>query len=127
MAGLARLGVRAAHIVPFPVERVVPAVGQGALAVEVRAGAQSLCNILYAAVNDPMSELCVECERAALREMRAGCSAPIGIHAILMGSAIVVHGAYASDHGMARARLERSVSTMEEARALGIELAGALR
>ena len=127
MAGLIRLGLRATHIVPFAVESIVPAVGQGALAVEVRAGDESLADSIRAAVNHPASELCIECERAGLRAMRAGCSAPIGIHAIA-GSPMVAYGAYAPDSGgLVRARLERRVSTIEEAQALGIELSARLK
>jgi hydroxymethylbilane synthase len=128
MAGLNRLGLRAAHVVPFPVERLVPAVGQGALAVETRADDDRLAETLRSAVNDPQSELCVECERAALRELRAGCSAPLGIHAHLAGSIMVVEGAYVPASGtIYRKRLERRIATPEEARALGIELCAHLK
>ncbi len=90
MAGLNRLGVCARHVVPFTVECVVPAVGQGALAIETRADDEGLGSVLREAVNDPESELCVTCERAALRAMRAGCSAPLGVHAYLAGGSTVV-------------------------------------
>ncbi len=123
MAGLNRLGLRPAHMVPFEVDTLVPAVGQGALAVETRADDDRLAETLRSAVNDSSSALCIECERAALRELRAGCSAPLGIHAHLAGATMVVEGAYAPANGtIYRKRLERRVSTPEEARALGIEL-----
>jgi hydroxymethylbilane synthase len=128
MAGLARLGKSATHVVPFSAASLVPAVGQGALAVEARAEDAWLIEMLHAAVNDPESELCVECERAALRAMRAGCSAPIGIHAYFDGPRMVVDGAYAAQSGeLVRKRLERRVSNSEESRALGIELSALLR
>jgi hydroxymethylbilane synthase len=128
MAGLNRLGLRSTHVVPFPVEQVVPAVGQGALAVETRHDDDRLAETLRAAVNDSASELCVECERAALRELRAGCSAPLGIHAHFTGATMVVEGAHAPASGtLYRKRLERPVSTVQEARALGIELCAHLR
>lgn len=127
-AGLKRLGVTAKHVVPFSVERIVPAVGQGALAVETRAEDEWLAERLHAAVNDAGSELCVECERAALRALRAGCSAPLGIHAYLDGTQMVALGAYAPAGGApVRRRLDRSISTLAEARALGIELSALLR
>ncbi len=128
MAGLNRLGLRSAYVVPFPVEQVVPAAGQGALAVETRSDEDRLAETLHAAANDSTSEMCIECERAALRELRAGCSAPLGIHAHLTGATMVVEGAYAPASGtLYRKRLERSVSTLEEARALGIELCAHLK
>jgi hydroxymethylbilane synthase len=127
-AGLKRLGAAAKHVVPFPVDRIVPAVGQGALAVEIRAEDEWLGERLRAAVNDPTSELCIECERAALRALRAGCSAPLGIHAYLDEAQMVVQGAYAPPGGepIRNKCLRRSVSTLEEARALGIELSAEL-
>ena len=85
MAGLNRLRLRAAHTVAFEVDVVVPAVAQGALAVETRSEDAGLAGELRAAINDPVAELCVRCERAALRALRAGCSAPIGVHARLRG------------------------------------------
>jgi hydroxymethylbilane synthase len=127
MAGLNRLGVAAKHVVPFAVEQMVPAVGQGALAVETRAADEAFANLLRAAVNDPASELCVTCERAALRAMRGGCSAPIGVHAYLAGKTMIVEGAYAPAGGaLLRKRIERGVSTLHEAEALGIQLAAEL-
>jgi hydroxymethylbilane synthase len=127
-AGLKRLGVTAKHVVPFPVERIVPAVGQGALAVETRAEDEWLAERLHAAANDAASELCIECERSALRALRAGCSAPLGIHAYLEGTQMIVLGAYAPEGGApVRQRLDRPISTLAEARALGIELSALLR
>jgi hydroxymethylbilane synthase len=128
MAGLNRLRAGATHVVPFPIERLVPAVGQGALAVETRAGDERLGAVLREAVNDPQSELCVECERAVLRAMRAGCSAPLGIYAHFAEGVMVVHCAYAPQpDALVRLRIERPVSTSTEAEALGAELAEGLR
>jgi hydroxymethylbilane synthase len=127
MAGLNRLGVRATHLVPFDVERIVPAVGQGALAVETRAGDQWLTGVLRSAANDCASELCVVCERAALAAMHAGCSAPIGIHARLGAAGMVVDAAVETEPGVVlRHRLQRAVSTVEESVALGTALASDL-
>jgi hydroxymethylbilane synthase len=122
MAGLNRLRIRATHTVPFPAETLVPAVGQGALAIEVRAGDDTLAAILRDAVNDEASEWCVRCERAALRELRMGCNAPVGIHATLDGDTLVVSGAYALPSEIARVRLERVAGSPEEAEELGSEL-----
>jgi hydroxymethylbilane synthase len=126
MAGLNRLHVRATHTVPFPAETLVPAVGQGTLAIEVRTGDDTLGAILRDAVNDTPSELCVRCERAALRELRMGCNAPVGIHATLEGDTLAANGAYALSSGIARVRLERTVASAGEAEALGSELGRAL-
>jgi hydroxymethylbilane synthase len=126
MAGLNRLRVRATHTVAFPADVLVPAVGQGALAIEVRAGDDTLGAILRDAVNDAASELCVRCERAALRELRMGCNAPVGIHATLDGDVLAAVGAYALASGIERVGRKRFVTSAADAEALGAELGRAL-
>ncbi len=128
LAGLNRLHARAAHVVPFAIDTIVPAVGQGALAVETRADDEEFAELLHSVVNDDRSELCVRCERAALAALHAGCSAPIGIHARLADELMIVDGAYAcEDASIRRERIERRVVTLEEADALGAELAARLQ
>ena len=76
-AGLARLGrVDEATEVLDPLQ-VLPAPGQGALAVECRAGAE-IRDVVREALDDPTTRACVEAERALLAELEAGCSAPVG-------------------------------------------------
>ncbi|MBV8066480.1 MAG: hydroxymethylbilane synthase [Candidatus Eremiobacteraeota bacterium] len=128
VAGLERLGAGAKYVVPFPIDRVVPAVGQGALAVEMRAGDDRLYDLVRDAVNDPQSELCIVCERAALRAMRAGCSTPLGIHAHFAGETMIVDAFYApAAQPPAKVRVERTISTLEAAQLLGEELAQQLK
>lgn len=124
MAGLHRLRTGATYVVPFSADDVVPAVGQGAIAVETRAEEAALSADIAAAFDDATTRLCVTCERSALAAMRAGCSAPIGIYAELDGSAMCVRGfAQRQATDVVRARLERNVSTLEDARALGRAMA----
>ncbi|HEX7738269.1 MAG TPA: hydroxymethylbilane synthase [Marmoricola sp.] len=77
-AGLARLG-RADEISETldPIQ-VLPAPGQGALAVECRAGDTELVAALAAALDDADTRACVVAERALLAELEAGCTAPVG-------------------------------------------------
>jgi len=76
-AGLARLGrVGEATEVLDPLQ-VLPAPGQGALAVECRVG-DELRDVVHNALDDAHSRACVEAERALLAELEAGCSAPVG-------------------------------------------------
>lgn len=127
MAGLKRLRTGARYVVPFAVDRVVPAVGQGALAVETRIEDAPLSTLLRETINDTESELCVTCERAALRAMRAGCSAPLGIHARLSDGMMIAEGFYASELGSpVNARVEGPIATLEQAEALGAALAARL-
>ncbi len=76
-AGLRRLG-RADEVTEFldPLQ-VLPAPGQGALAVEVRAD-DADARAAVAPLEDPDARACVTAERALLAELEAGCSAPVG-------------------------------------------------
>lgn len=128
-AGLRRLGVRATHTVPFDVAQMVPAVAQGALAVETRAGANELAARVRAAINHTPTELAVRCERAALRALQGGCQAPIGIHARYdEHGELVVDGIIAALDGstVIRDRKHGQAQSPEQAEALGLALARAL-
>jgi hydroxymethylbilane synthase len=76
-AGLRRLG-RADEVTEYldPLQ-VLPAPGQGALAVEVRAD-DDAARAAVAPLEDPDARACVTAERALLAELEAGCSAPVG-------------------------------------------------
>ncbi|HEX8807102.1 MAG TPA: hydroxymethylbilane synthase [Candidatus Aquilonibacter sp.] len=127
MAGLARLGVRATHTEPFDPNLIVPAVAQGALAVETLATNAALASELAAAVNHEPTQWCVEAERAVLRTLRAGCSAPLGVHAHLDGQTMTLDAAFATAGGaMHREHLVTAVHALAEAIAAGEALAGAL-
>ena len=127
MAGLNRLKSRAAHTVPFAIEELVPAAAQGALAIEMRAEASALADELRAAVNDDATERCIAAERAALRTLRAGCNAPIGIHAHYDGDRMhLAVRSFAGDR--LQVALESAVvTTVAEAEALGARAARGIR
>ncbi len=77
-AGLARLGrVDEATEVLDPLQ-VLPAPGQGALAVECRSDDHELVERLREALDDPRTRAAVDAERAVLATLEAGCSAPVG-------------------------------------------------
>ena len=105
-AGLNRLGQRAAHTVPFPVEEVTPAPGQGALGVEARAG-DPVAARLAVVLDDPPSSIAVRAERAFLRTLRGGCSAPVGCYATWEGGRFQVLGAIAATDGRRILRASR--------------------
>ena len=58
--------------------QVLPAPGQGALAVECRSTDTELVALLATALDDPRTRAAVECERVVLAELEAGCAAPVG-------------------------------------------------
>jgi hypothetical protein len=120
--------VRATHTVPFEVTRLIPAVAQGALAVETRKDATELSAQLRAAINDEETERAVLCERAALRTLQGGCQAPIGIHARFEDGELAVDAVIAALDGSVTLREQRrgTVQSAAQAEALGVALAQAL-
>lgn len=76
-AGLTRLGLveRATELLD-PLQ-MLPAPGQGALAVECLASRSEVVDLVNS-LDDNYSRICVEAERALLAELEAGCSAPVG-------------------------------------------------
>jgi hydroxymethylbilane synthase len=79
-AGLARIGSLNAVTQVFEPDEMLPAPGQGALAVECRDGEPELAALL-GAVTDQVSLAAVTAERSLLEALEAGCSAPIGAYA----------------------------------------------
>jgi hydroxymethylbilane synthase len=79
-AGLARIGHVGAITQVFEPDEMLPAPGQGALAVECREDDLELAALLQA-VTDEASAAAVTAERSLLEALEAGCSAPIGAYA----------------------------------------------
>jgi hydroxymethylbilane synthase len=78
-AGLERLGRGGAGT---PLDELVPASGQGCLAVTTRAGEQSLVG----EISDPAAAWALVAERALVRALEADCHTPVGAHAQVLGS-----------------------------------------
>jgi hydroxymethylbilane synthase len=78
LAGLTRLGRADEATEVLDPLQVLPAAGQGALAVECRADDPELRDAVRDALDHPATRACVEAERALLAELEAGCSAPVG-------------------------------------------------
>ncbi len=81
-AGINRLGLRERLSYVFTLEEMVPAVGQGALAIEVREEDEST-RALLAPLEDEAARRCVQAEREFLERMGGGCQVPMGAHARL--------------------------------------------
>jgi hydroxymethylbilane synthase len=79
-AGLVRIGFTDVVTEIFEPDDMVPAPGQGALAVECRADDAELAELL-AAADHRASRVAVTAERALLATLEAGCSAPVGAYA----------------------------------------------
>ncbi|MGH9198395.1 MAG: hydroxymethylbilane synthase, partial [Acidimicrobiia bacterium] len=116
-AGLKRLGIEADEVIP-PV-RILPAPGQGALAVEVRAD-DGTSRVLLGAIEDHHVRAEVTAEREVLRNLGGGCLLPVGTYARILEGSLVLDAAVAALDGskVIRARysgpiVERSDIAME--------------
>lgn len=79
-AGLKRLGLEDVIAYTFSLEEMVPAIGQGALAVEIRQDDERTRQMLEP-LNHPPSRRCALAERRFLHKMGGGCQVPMGAHA----------------------------------------------
>jgi len=120
-AGLDRLG-RGAEATGVLTE-LVPAAGQGALAVTVRAGDDAARDAV-AAVSDGAAARCLAAERALVRALEADCHTPVGAHATLDGGGLALRAFVGAPDGAAWLRDELSGDDPE---ALGAEVAARLR
>jgi len=96
VAGLRRLGLADRITEVLPAAIALPAPGQGALAVQVRAG-DPVARPLAARLDDPATRAAVEAERAFLRASGGGCRAPLGALAEVDGATITIRGAAAHE------------------------------
>ena len=86
LSGLRRLGLEHCTSEVLDLETMLPAPAQGALAVEARAGEDSVeLARAVAALNDEPTRLAVTAERALMARLGAGCAAPVGAWAHLRG------------------------------------------
>lgn len=120
-AGLERLGLSARISHAFTPEELLPAVGQGALGIEVRAADDRLASVLEALTDRDTWDR-VTAERGFLRTLEGGCQVPIAAHATVTGDRLTVEGLVAREDGRQVVRREVS-GPRAEADALGIELA----
>ena len=128
MAGLHRLDLMDAVAEVFPEEAMLPAPGQGALAVQVRAGDARLQRIV-AAIDDAGARFATAAERRVLSALEGGCQAPIGALAtwVTAGRLRLVAIVAAVDGArVLRAVDDRDVADESEAQTLGDAVAETL-
>jgi hydroxymethylbilane synthase len=129
-AGLSRIG-RTDEVTDFlSVDTVLPAPGQGALAIECAAADAELIAAL-AGLDDPDTRAAVTAERSLLAALEAGCSAPVGAFADLLADGQTVkemrlRGVVGTTDGSTLVQLSTTgpvPETYDQAMALGRELA----
>ncbi len=123
LAGIERLGIDVPRA-PLPLTVCVPAVGQGALALETRAG-DARTRALVQVLDHPETAWAVAAERAFLAHLGGGCLAPAAAHAIVEDGTLVLDGVVADPDG-SRVLREREGGPVAQAAALGERLAARL-
>jgi hydroxymethylbilane synthase len=129
LAGLNRLGLADEAVVPLPCTELVPAPAQGALAIECREQDTHTTDVL-ARVDDRMTRTAVSAERAVLRALDAGCTAPVGAYTEFTtdqdgSTRLRVTGLVATPDGRIVLR-RRAAGAPVDAEDLGVDVAKAL-
>ena len=122
-AGLKRLGLEDRIHRYFSAEEMIPAAGQGILAVQTRRGMDLS---FLAAVADEEATVCALAERAFVRELAGGCSSPVAAHAVVEQGTVTLTGLYVSPDETV-IRRGRIAGPKEEAERMGQTLARQLK
>ena len=128
-AGLKRLNLSERIRAVFEPEQSLPAAGQGALGIEVRADRQDLIEALEPLAHQP-TWLRVAAERAVSRAMGGSCSMPLAAHAEWQGDRLRLRTAWGDPEAqiaLVRAEDAASVQSLAQAEALGARVAAALQ
>lgn len=122
-AGLRRMGLEGRIGRLFAETEMIPAAGQGILAVQGRAGEDYG---FVSCVNDEDAERCARAERAFVRALGGGCTEPIAAFAKAEGSRLLLRGLYYDEEKRLK-RVDSIEGLKEDAEALGCELAARIK
>lgn len=93
-AGLKRLGLEHRINRVFSTEEILPAAGQGIMAVQTRAG---MDRSWLSAVNDEDAAACALAERGFVRTLNGGCTSPVAAYAVTEGDELTLTGLYVNE------------------------------
>ena len=122
-AGLNRLGLTTRIGRYFSAEEILPAAGQGILAVQSRGDVD---RSVLRSVWDESAAFCAESERAFVRALDGGCTSPTAAYAVIENGQLMLTGLYLDDK-KAEMRKGNISGSPEEGKSLGIALAERLR
>jgi len=120
-AGLNRLGMAERITSLFDPIQMVPAIGQGALGLELRKNDNELLDGMQF-LHDQATAIAVAAERAFLFRLEGGCQVPIGAHAVIEKDEVILTGLIASVDGKTVLREEQR-APVSDTEQLGISLA----
>ncbi|HEU4836575.1 MAG TPA: hydroxymethylbilane synthase [Pyrinomonadaceae bacterium] len=118
-AGLVRLGLQERISARIPINEMLPAVGQGAIAIETRSDNEFVVKSV-SGLDHRETRLACLAERAFLRSLGGGCQFPIAAHAILDGDVLQLDGLVAKPDG---SEILRDSLSGTDPEALGSQLA----
>lgn len=128
-AGLHRMAIQhrlAGRVSYFPIESMLPAPGQGALALEIRD--EPAMRALLAPLHDPIVQATTGAERMFMRHLGAGCYLPVAAHGTIEGDTLTLFGLVISLDGQQQVRVRQSMpwtgeTTIEHVEQSGVKLA----
>ena len=97
-AGLIRLGLKEKITMFLETNISIPAVGQGALGIEILSGNEEL-HTLIKPLNDENSARCVLAERMVSRSLAGSCTVPLGAYAFIEKESLIINGFVATPDG----------------------------
>lgn len=133
-AGLKRLGLASRIKAVFETTQMLPAAGQGALGIEIKANRVDLIAALAPLAHQP-TWLAVSAERAVSRALGGSCSMPLAAHAVWQGAALQLQAAWGATEeipatktiqGLVTADASQTPNTLDAAAAMGTLVADML-
>ncbi len=115
-AGLNRLGLASHITTTLQRDSFVPAIGQGAVGLEIKSSAKDI-RALLSPIHDTTTALCVIAERAFLRELDGSCRTPIAGHARIQSETMMFHGLVISSDGQTAFEVSHVLESPDEASA----------
>jgi hydroxymethylbilane synthase len=125
LAGLRRLGLQHAATEILSIDDFLPAVGQGVIVVEARAGDERVRHAL-AAIDHAESSVALAAERAFLAVLDGSCRTPIAGHAVITGSRVAFRGMILKPDGTESFETSRE-GGIADATALGADAGAELK
>ncbi len=128
-SGLVRLGMENEIACIFDVEDMLPAAGQGSVALEIQQSALSQLSPALDAISDRKAALCVQAERAALQVLDGSCRTPIGAYATLTNDTMHLRVQVLREDGAQSWSFDEtaSIATADQAIAFGQQAGQVLR
>lgn len=118
-AGIKRLGLEERISRYFSIDEMIPAAGQGVLAIQGRKGEDYS---FLENINDKSSEIISLCERSFVRTLDGGCSSPVAAYGEVIGNEIKLKGLYYNEESK-NYIVKEAIGDIKEAETLGEKLA----